>query len=112
MKNLKKLREERNMSQQALGEHFCLSQQSIHKYENGRAEPDIDTMIAFAEYFHTSVDYLIGYTDNPIPKNLNIEITFSPADLHHLYSYKKLSPNMKEKIDSLIETLLAELQEK
>lgn len=112
MKNLKKLRQERNMSQQELGEHFCLSQQSIHKYEKGRAEPDIETLIAFAEFFHTSVDYLIGRTDNPVPGNFNLEITFSPGDLHHLYSYMKLSPKVKEKIDSLIDTLLMESQEK
>lgn len=111
MKNLKKLREERSISQQALGEHFCLSQQSIHKYENGRAEPDIETLIALAEFFHTSVDYLIGHTDNSAPVNLNAEVAFSPGDLHHLYSYKKLSPKVKEKIDSLIDTLLLELQE-
>ena len=111
MKNLKKLRMERNLSQQALGDHFCISQQSIHKYENGYAEPDIETLIEFADFFHTSVDYLIGHTDNPNPENLNLEITFSHSDLHHLYMYQKLPPKIKQEIDALIKAFLESLHE-
>ena len=40
MKNLKKLREERHLSQKNFAEKFNLSQQSIHKYENNQAEPE------------------------------------------------------------------------
>ena len=40
-----------------------VSQQSIYKYENGLAEPDIKTLIDLADYFNTSVDYLIGNTN-------------------------------------------------
>lgn len=108
MKNLKKLREERNLSQQSLGERFCISQQSIHKYENGYAEPDIEMMIDFADFFHTSVDYLIGHTDNPFPNGINVEIDFSHHDLHHLYTYQKLSPEAKEAIDRIIKVLETE----
>ena len=65
MENLKKLRLERNLSQQKLAEALGLTQQAIAKYENGKTQPDFDTLMALAEFFHTSVDYLIGYTNNP-----------------------------------------------
>ena len=65
MKNLKKLRLERNLSQQALAHIMGVSQQSINKYESGKTQPDLHMLMALAEFFHTSIDYLVGYTDNP-----------------------------------------------
>ena len=35
----------------------------MNKHENHSIEPDIDTLISFANFFHTSVDYLVGHTD-------------------------------------------------
>ena len=63
IKNLKKLRAEKSVSQRALGEAIGVSQQSINKYENYEIEPDIRTLILIARYFDTSVDYLIGNSD-------------------------------------------------
>lgn len=40
---------------------FHLSQQSIYKYENGLAEPNLDTLRDFADYFGCSIDYLVDY---------------------------------------------------
>ena len=63
VKNLKLLRTKKGLSQQQLADIIGTSQQSINKYENHNVEPDIDTLIAFADFFNTSVDYLIGNTD-------------------------------------------------
>ena len=63
LENLKRLREEAGVSQKLLAEAIGVSQQSINKYENHNIEPDIGTMIRIADYFNTSVDYLIGHTD-------------------------------------------------
>lgn len=62
LKNLKKLRTEVGVSQRELAENIGVSQQSINKYENHNIEPDIETLTRMAEYFDTSVDYLIGYS--------------------------------------------------
>lgn len=61
--NLKRLREEAAVSQKALAEAIGVSQQSVNKYENHNIEPDIETLIRIADYFDTSVDYLIGHSD-------------------------------------------------
>ena len=42
-----------------------LSQNSISRYETGEREADYATLIAIADYFGVSVDYLLGRTDNP-----------------------------------------------
>lgn len=63
LKNLKKLREEACVSQQALANAIGVSQQSINKYENHNIEPDISTLIQIADFFSTSVDFLIGHSE-------------------------------------------------
>ena len=63
VKNLKHLRNLHGISQQQLADVIGTSQQSINKYENHNIEPDIGMLITIADYFSTSVDYLIGHTD-------------------------------------------------
>lgn len=70
MKNLKKLRTEHHMSQQQLAEHLYVTQQSIWKYENGQAHPDLDILKRMADFFGVSIDYLVGRTDIPYPAAL------------------------------------------
>lgn len=45
-----------------------MNQNSISRYETGERQADYETLIAFADYFNVSIDYLLGRTDNP---NLN-----------------------------------------
>lgn len=61
--NLKKLRNEFNISQQQLADVIGVSQQSINKYENHNIEPDIETLKTMARFFNTSIDYLVGYKE-------------------------------------------------
>ena len=41
-----------------------MNQNSISRYENGEREADYETLIKFADYFGTSIDYLLGRTDD------------------------------------------------
>ena len=63
VKNLKKLREKTGASQALLAEAVGVSQQAINKYENTNTEPDITALIKIANFFNTSVDYLIGNSE-------------------------------------------------
>ena len=65
MIRLKELRKNRKISQIKLSMDLSLSQNSISRYENGEREADYDTLVAIADYFNVSVDYLLGRTDNP-----------------------------------------------
>ena len=103
VKNLKKLREERGLSQQKLAEQFGLSQQSIYKYENNLAEPDIDMLIRFAEFFYTSVDFLVGHVDE---EDLQSVEPLTNSEIHHIRMYRRLSKVLQRNINSIIEEIV------
>lgn len=69
MLRLKELRIKRGISQVRLAMDLNLTQNSISRYETGEREADYDTLIAFADYFGVSVDYLLGRTDSPKMNN-------------------------------------------
>lgn len=62
---LKNIRKERGISQLKLAMDLNMNQNSISRYERGDREADYKTLIAFADYFNVSIDYLLERTDNP-----------------------------------------------
>lgn len=62
---LKELREARHLSQVRLAMELNLSQNSISRYENREREAGYETLVAMADYFQLSLDYLLGRTDQP-----------------------------------------------
>ena len=67
LERLKLLREREGISQKALADRIGVSQQSVNKYENHNVEPDLETLIRMADFFGTSVDWLIGRTGGEAP---------------------------------------------
>ena len=61
------LRKEAGMTQDELAEVLHINKHSISSYERSKSEPPDDVKIAIAAYFHVSVDYLLGVTDDPTP---------------------------------------------
>ena len=80
VKNLKKLRLEFGISQQQLADVIGVSQQSVNKYENHNVEPDIETLIAIAEYFNVTIDYLVG-RDESRAEDRDSQILFNQYNL-------------------------------
>lgn len=62
---LKELRKKKNISQLKLAMDLHMNQNTISRYENGEREADYSTLIAIADYFNVSIDYLLERTDNP-----------------------------------------------
>ncbi|WP_024834175.1 helix-turn-helix domain-containing protein [Ruminiclostridium josui] len=59
---LKKLRKERGITQQELGEIIHISDRVIGYYEaNNRFPKDEKVLIAIADYFNVSIDYMVGH---------------------------------------------------
>jgi len=58
-KNIKKIRSIKKISQNAFSELFELSRTAVGSYEEGRAEPKIETIIQIANYFGVSIDVLL-----------------------------------------------------
>ena len=42
-----------------------LTQNSVSRYESGAREADYKTLVALADYFNVSIDYLLERTDKP-----------------------------------------------
>ena len=63
LENLKKLRAESKTSQAVLAEAIGVTQQSINKYENHNVEPDIESLRRMADYFGTTIDYIVGHSE-------------------------------------------------
>jgi transcriptional regulator with XRE-family HTH domain len=57
---LKTLRMENGLTQTQLAKSLKLGQTTIAAYENGTHDPQIFSLIAYADYFKCSVDYLVG----------------------------------------------------
>lgn len=60
-----------NLSDIALDKAIGLKRSSIANWRLGRGTPSSDALTKIADYFHVSVDYLLGRTDNP---NFNSEL--------------------------------------
>lgn len=60
---LQRLREKKRISRKVLSELCGLNSDAIRRYERGEAEPTLHSLVAIAEYFEVSVDYLIGLYD-------------------------------------------------
>ena len=62
---LRDLRKSKKLSQLQLAVRLGMNQNSISRYETGEREADYKTLIAFADFFNVSIDYLLERTDNP-----------------------------------------------
>lgn len=60
---IKELRLERSLTQEAVGEIIGVKRYAVYSYEKGRACPEMKGLVALADYFGVSMDYLAGRTD-------------------------------------------------
>ncbi len=61
--NLKQLRIEAKIGQVELAQRIGVSKGIISLWENGLREPNMSSLIALANYFGVSIDYLVGLED-------------------------------------------------
>ncbi|USF27313.1 hypothetical protein N510_002259 [Firmicutes bacterium ASF500] len=64
---LRDLREDHDLTQKELSEAINVTQRSYSYYERGDHMIPLEVLCRLAEYYHTSVDYLLGRTGNPKP---------------------------------------------
>ncbi|MGM9615435.1 MAG: helix-turn-helix domain-containing protein [Oscillospiraceae bacterium] len=66
-RRIRDLREDRDLPQKALAEYLQCSQVCYSYYELGRRDIPTDVLIRIADFYHTSIDYLVGRTDVMTP---------------------------------------------
>ena len=62
---IRDLREDHDLSQTALAKILGMSQTGYSKYETGENDIPTQILIRLAEFYNTSIDYLLGQTDDP-----------------------------------------------
>lgn len=86
MKNLKKLRLERNMTQEDVAKIINKTAVAYGYYESGRSEPSLDLLLKLADFFGCSVDYLVGHETQSI---LHLD-SFTPTQQNIISQIKEL----------------------
>ena len=66
-RRLRDLREDADLTQSQVAKYLGMSQTGYSKYETGENDIPTQILIALARFYHTSVDYLLGVTDDPRP---------------------------------------------
>lgn len=77
---IKKLRQEKKLTQSGLAKKLGVTQSTIAGIEIGRREPSIELMTQLAEFFGVSVDYLLGLEEEDKEESLVKDL------LVHLYN--------------------------
>lgn len=106
MLRLKEARLAIGATQEQVAAHLGVSRVAYTNIENGKRDPDTDTLIALAQRFGVSADYLLG-----IEKAAQHELDGQIEEL--LSKAQRLSPQGRDKLSSYLGYLLAqELQDK
>lgn len=90
MNRLRQLREDRDLRQIDVAAATGIDQKTLSNYETGKTNPDSYSLIRLADFYHTSIDYLVGRSD--IPNDSKTEI------LKQLNSIQKAVENLKKMI--------------
>lgn len=67
-KNLRAIREDRDLKQKELAEILNVSQNTYSQYETGTISLTAENLIKLADFYGVSIDFLLDRTDEPTSK--------------------------------------------
>lgn len=103
----KYLREEQGLSQMQLADRIGISAAGIGHLELGKREPSSPTLIAYANYFGVSADYLLGLETEWGAKQFSSSAPgYTKAEQNIIEDYRQLNPACKKLVQDTIKTLL------
>lgn len=65
-KNLRGIREDRDIKQKDIAKYLNVSQNTYSQYETGVISLTAEILIQLSDYYKVSIDYLLDRTNNPI----------------------------------------------
>lgn len=72
MNRIRDLREDKDLNQRQLAKILNISQQQYSRYETGLSEMTYDQLKTLANFYHTSIDYILCLTDERKPYTLSV----------------------------------------
>lgn len=67
------MRKKRKLTHQNMADSLGITRQGYGYYENGKREPDLNTLQKLADMLGTTTDYLLGRTDEPASRSASSE---------------------------------------
>ena len=64
-KNLRSIREDKEIKQKDIAKYLCVSQNTYSQYETGVISLTAEVLIKLSEFYNVSIDYLLDRTNNP-----------------------------------------------
>lgn len=107
-KRLAQLRKEKGLSQYELADRMGFSRGQVANYEQGKREPDYETLQKIADFFDVSTDYLLGRRDTytqavgRVNRLSEEELEILEEIKKHPVMYHDLKTNPEKKIRQLI----------
>lgn len=105
MNNIKQLRTKKNILQTKLALDLNLTQEAISSYETERVTPSADILIKLADYFNTSIDYILCRTNYDLPISDIKPNNMTDSQFKLLTKINKLSNIDQEKVEAYIDGL-------
>lgn len=101
LQNLKSLRKERGISQQRLADAVFVTQTSINKYENHDTEPELEILKRIADYFDTTIDYLVGHSDQRYRPDRLRDARLTPREARLMADFRALPEEKRQCVEQV-----------
>ena len=102
-------RKKLGITKQETAKRMLLSQPAYLRYESGERTPSIHVIRVMADVLNTSVDYLIGKTDDPSPDSYTVKPDSEPELFCIIENYKKSDLAQKQRMLAYLKKIAADL---
>ena len=98
---LKKMRKERNLTQEEIGELCEVGKTTISNWENNITQPPFEIVKKLAQYFGVTIDYLLNFTQDDADNMEKLKIALKEAGMWD-YSMDDMSREDFEKAMKIV----------
>ena len=103
LERLKKLRLERGLSQPDIARQLEIPLATYRSYEQGKREPNNETVLKISNILNTSADYLLGGNDIKVP---DINATLTKEEQQFINNFISLNTEERKVLMKLIEKMV------
>lgn len=109
---LKELRKTKGVSQEQVASALGITFRAYQNYEYGQREPNIEMLNKMADYFGTSIDYLLGRdtSEKPVIDLLAAQFDMSALEQEIIKGYLDLPESMRDDLMDFLERAVRKVQ--
>ncbi len=100
--NIKKIREEKGMTQQQIAELIHMHRSNYSKIESGQREISVDALNKIAKYFGMTIDQIVNF-DGVLPQEITVE---DKTLMEQVKLIQELEPDEKNVVFKMVDTFL------